>query len=275
MDKKNWLLLVILFDVCALPACVPASSIAATTPAMPTASATPTLAASQIPALNTLYLGVFEGQDAIFVTDSKIQQNSADPYSGMLTTADAHHRQPFSFVDLENPRQLFSVPGQTVTLVNFVFDREKAGLYVAVAAFDEAWPGGSAIATVYEVLPEAPGFRAVWFNYIRGASNKYSGYEGVAHVDQVQGNSIVISLMPCYGCEPHLPWLVLVNNTTSGAEKVLGEVGNVAIDMERRIVTYQNLAPVQTPCEPSPGCSNDGYRTDYEPAGPVLEEALP
>ncbi len=275
MNKKYLLMLVIIFAMCALPACVPASSIAATTSAMPTASATPTLAAPQIPALNTLYFGVVEGQDAIFVTDSKIQQNSDDPYSGSLTTADAYHRQPFSFVDLENPRQLFSVPGQTVTIVNFVFDREKAALYVAVAAFDEAWPGGSGIATVYEVLPEAPGFRAVWFNYISGNSNRYSGYEGAAYVAQVQGDYVVISIMPCYGCEPYSPWLVLVYNTTSGAEKVLGEVGNVAIDIEQRIVTYQNLAPVQTPCEPSPGCSNDGYRTDYEPAGPVLEEALP
>ena len=162
-----------------------------------------------------------------------------------------------------------------MTIVNFVFDREKAGLYVAVTAFDEAWPGGSAIATVYKGLPEAPSFRALWFNYIGGASNRYSGYGGIARVDQVQGNYMVMSITPCYGCEHDPVWLVLVYNTTSGAEKVLGEVGNVAIDMERRIVTYQNLAPVQTPCEPSPGCSNNGYRTDYEPAGPVLEEALP
>lgn len=273
MGKNYLFVLAILFVMCALPACAPASSIAATTTDTPTAPTTPVIAV-QIPLINTLYLGVVEGQDAIFVTDSEVQQNSGDPYSGKLTTADAYYRQPFSFVDLENPRELFSVPGQTVTIVNFVFDREKAGLYVAVAAFDEAWPGGSAIATVYEVLPEAPGFRALWFNYIRGDSNRYSGYEGVAHVDQVQGNYMVISLMPCYGCEPHLPWLVLVNNTTSGAEKVLGQVGNVAIDIERRIVTYQNLAPVQTPCEPSPGCDN-GYRTDYAPAGQVLEEALP
>ena len=241
---------------------------------VPSATSTP---ASRIPVPNSLYLGKVEGRDGLFVTNSGLQLyyedgvEKIDPFIGLLTFFDdGQHIQPFHFNGLENPKQLFSLQNQILGVANFVFDAEREQFIVSLILLDdEPWPNNK----IYRVTIGTQDYQEVWMNEI-GSGSRYGESKGSADIVLIKENYLVLNIMDCYACETFSPSNALVLNLTSGEEKMLGSVGSVSIDLQKNIVSYQQLAMIQVSCEPSPGC-DIGYRTIYEPAGEVYTEELP
>jgi hypothetical protein len=134
------------------------------------------------------------------------------------------------------------------------------------------------VAAIYQLRPDAPGYTRLWANSISKMNNFYPGYYGSAKISQVQGGYLVVQVAPCYGCSPGGPSLVLVLNSATRAERVLGPVGNVNLDLDQNRVTYQEFVENKIPCDGGENCvaADDGsYTIDYVPDGEILSADLP
>jgi len=252
------------------------TSVAGTLAAMPGATSAPAPTATEAaqptsePVTNAvagnLYIGTVEGQSAVFVPDAN------NPASGALALADNSQRSPFNFSDLQDARLLSAAPNPALQTVNFIFDSSHERLFISAAV-----PDASSTFTdnaVYSVPLQTHMPQEVWRNKLSPNGSRYGKYQGAATLVLAQGDYLVLSVAPCWGCEYATPSDSIVLNLKTAAEKNLGEIGNVSIDSAAGTVSYQLLAPVQVTCDPGPGCDN-GYSTDYQPAGKSASEALP
>jgi hypothetical protein len=226
-------------------------------PVTPTATATlePPIATETLtpPPSNAVYIGTAQGKNVIFVTYA-LQQAlykdtfSSEEYLGKIYCGGFD----FNFNDLEVPRLLFSIANIDNGISVICSD---GNVYISGVRQE---PGSGDVSFVVVVYPETGDFQEVW-----------TGMPG--YVDEIRNHIIVIKLLSCYRCSPSpLRKTVLVNANT-GAEKELGEVGDVRI--LNSSVAYRYLAPLEVPCDPGEGC--DGFYIDYEPIGEFLLEPLP
>ncbi len=209
--------------------------------------------ATPSPPSNAVYFGTVQGKNIIFVTHDKEQALYEGYFSSYKNLGKVYCGGfDFNFNDLENPRLLFSIDNID-NWISVICSDEK----VFVSGVRQE-PGYGDISFVYVVNPKTGGFLEVW-----------TGAPG--YVDEIWNNIIVIKLYPCYRCSPSpLRKTVLVNANT-GAEKELGEVGDVRI--LNSSVAYRYLTPLEVPCDPGEGC--DGFYPDYVPAGEFVLESLP
>jgi hypothetical protein len=285
MFKNLLLRLILFFGFFVLAGCtMPEVSIASTNApatATPTAHPAETLTPILQPLVNTVYLGTFNGEDAIFNTSSDLQKyfengiEESSPLIGELTLSEnVEHIQPFDFRNLENPQQLASLQGRLAGPANFIFDRSREQLYISLIFHDDAVPMGRN--SIYRMVLATHEYQEVWKNEV-GTPNKYGeNYLGNAILTQVKGNYLVMGIYPCYACDgTSSPSDIVLLNINTRAERVLGTIGNVSIDLAMNKVSYQNLVETKAVCgDPSPVC-NDGYQLIYTPAGDVIEESLP
>lgn len=228
-----------------------------------------------MPMTNTLYLGTTaDGEDAVFLPYPN------DPNLGTLTTADRHINSSVKFVDIKDPQAFFIQQYKIEYLPSFSFDPEREHFYFSVVLMPEVNGVQIAVAAIYQLTPDAPGYTRLWANSIDKRNNFYPGYYGSASISQVNGGYLVVQVVPCYGCSPGGPNLVLVLNSATRAERVLGTVGNVNLDLDQNRVTYQQLVEKKVPCGSNGGesCFSDpdgDYMINYVPGGDVLSADLP
>lgn len=264
---------------CALPRTTPPPSpvptvAEATIDNPPTATIPAPTSAPTYPVPNTLYLGVFDGQDAIFITNSELQKygpvdaEKSSPSIGdlILVGSEAHHQQSFDFKDLQKPQPLFSPGDQNFDVANFILDATREELFVSLVT--------GATNQIYKVVLASHDYQVVWTNEIRNGS-RYGKFKGIASLSQAKGDYLVMGIGPCYGCEFSTPADSIVLNVSTRAELVLGSVGNISLDLDVGKVSFQHLVEVKATCEPSPGCNDDGFTTLYEPSGDGVEKKLP
>jgi hypothetical protein len=222
---------------------------------------------------NTPYLVTTEdGKDAVFLPYPN------DLTHGDLTTAEGLHL-PVKFTDLKDP-QAFFIQQETIEyLRSFSFDPERERFYFAVVLMPEVNDVQVRVAAIYQIIPDAPGYIRLWANSIDKRNDFYPGYYGSAGILQVKGEYLVVQIAPCFGCSPVVPNLVLVLNSVTRAERVLGTVGNVNLDLDQNRVTYQELVEKKVPCDGGENCFSDGngggYMINYVPGGDVLSADLP
>jgi len=261
-----------------------ASSVTALPPTLPavaeivveTLPATPTLAS--LPVENSLYLDAISGRRAVFVTNTELQQYAVDsavetsPHIGLLTYADGSRQRPFDFRELEHPQLVFSAPHEVLTL-DFTFDDTQSSLYVLIIHPQSDVEGVGYMSRVYRINLDDLANRELWG--CEAGTEQYEGYWGAGEIVVVQDPFIVLKLIECYACDSLAPGALLLLNTETGSEKYLDLADDVQFDLVAGMVSYRNLSPFQEPCEPSPGCGADGYRTVYRPAGEIITEELP
>lgn len=253
------------------------------TDAQPAMANTPALASSEelnsaAPEPNHLYLATLSGERVLFVTNAALQRvydtsgvQTSDPYVGLAIGESGNGVQPVDFRELDRPLSIYASQRE-VTSVQFRFDAARRLVYASLG-----YPGRNrAHAYLNQVIAvdlDDLSSRLLWTH--EDGDQRYPGFDGGAVVDEVVGHIAVLRLFNCYACEPFPPHAIILLNTTTGGELYLGVVGDVQIDVESTMVTYRNLGQSQVPCEPSPGCDNDGYRVLYEPVGDALEARLP
>ena len=283
MVRKLSLFMIVFFVALALAGCnlpqVSTDSTAA--PATATAIPQPTAADTATPTLNlvdnTIYLGKLEGKDALFITNKSLQKywdgdvEKNSPTVGAVTLSiNNEQRQPFEFKNLEDAQSLFTLPDETfIRCVTFDASRER--LFFSLIS------GVSRLRNdVYLFTPATHDYQKIWTNEMNDTHSRYVRHRGTASFAQVAGNYLVLAVSPCYACDGTTGWpLMVVLNISTGAEKVLDGFGNVSVNLDTNKVSYQKLKETKNACDPSPGCSDDGYFSTYAPAGDFIEGSLP
>jgi hypothetical protein len=228
-----------------------------------------------MPVTNALYLGTTaDGQDAVYLPYQD------DPNHGTLTTTDGRINSSVKFTDIKDPQAFFIQQDPIEYLPSFSFDPERKRFYFSVVIEPEVNGVRVLVAAIYQLIPDAPGYTRLWANSIGKMNNFYPGYYGSAKISQVKGGYLVVQVVPCYGCSPGGPSLVLVLNSATRAERVLGTIGNVNLDLDQNRVTYQQLVEKKVPCGTNggEGCFSDSdgdYMFDYVPDGDILSADLP
>lgn len=225
---------------------------------------------------DSLYLGVYQGKDALFITDKEKQKyhdtgavSITDPMVGELTMADGSRRIPFNFKELINPRKLLSDPIYSVE--SFSMDSSRSTGYISLLYLTN--DKKDLLNKILQVKLSNLSVNELWSNTI--GSDKYPKGKGYVLIDQVIGEKyLTLTIISCYACEGS-PVGTIVLNINSKEEKYYEMVGDMQFNLQGNTLTYKKLSPFKEACEPSPGCGNNGERTVFKPAGDVLTDTLP
>lgn len=230
------------------------------------------------PISNSLYLGTYQGKEALFITNSKLSEyydNGVKKISkevGILEQSNGSGEQPFRYNELTNPIRIasFETTANIIGVGNFKLNSDNSRLYVVV----DSQPTGTQYVKqeLYQVDLANYSKKLVWSHNI--GSNKYPK-AGPALIDIIESDKyIVLSLGICYPCDEFEPHGSVILNLQTGAEKYLGEIGNLRFNLTDNTLSYKKLASFDEACEPSPGC-DDGKRIVYKPSGEVFTLRLP
>lgn len=221
------------------------------------------------PEANTLYLGTYNGKEAVFL----LTEQKANSNIGWLQTSKSGADTAFDFNKLQNPKKIFSGNKKIHSINSFVLNQPKTVAYVVVnygVDMNGSQPGLTN--AIIQTRLDTMSTNEIWSNEI--GSKKYEGAGGTAYLDTVaEDKFLTFWIASCYACEGGPAGTVILNITTK-KEKYFRDIGNIQFDIAGNTFSYQKLAPFQEPCDPSPGCDN-GQRTVMKPSGQSYTENLP
>ena len=270
-----------------LPACatleVGVEAQATATPSLPRATNTATalpvtptpVLATPIPApeVNQFYLGTLLGQPVLFVRTSGQQSALAsEPYLGMVMDEKGYGQSPYDLRQMDYAQPVFLSTSDPSSF-SFQVDTVTRRLYLSLFYYNLADRPGYLRESIFEVDSKTSAQRQVW-SY-ESDQDQYPGYQGGALIKQAADGCLVLELLPCFACDAYEPRPALIVNTATGAERLLGLVGDVRLKVSEKVVEYRRLEPTRQKCDPNPICDADGYMTIYEPAGEVISAPMP
>jgi hypothetical protein len=249
-------------------------------PSKPTELPTETVIPDTIPQKNSLYLGVYQAKEAIFLTTDQLSEyydggvKKTSVTIGELRTIDGTGYQPFDYTKLQNPRRILSNIEKVIGISNFKFNKQKSYIYISLNIPGNApdkYP--NIVSKIYQINLSNLSNKELRNHNIGNDKYPQKGPSGVDEVFDDKYLTIWIGI--CYACEGFDPHGTVLLNIQTKSEKYLGTVGDIKVDLASKIVSYKNLGPFKEPCEPSPGCDENGQRTVYKPSGQIITNSLP
>lgn len=251
----------------------------------PTITSGPNTTNSQldiIPQANVLYIGTYEGVEAIFVTNSKLSEyfeagvKKTNPSIGTLQKLEGSGLSPFDYKNLKDPKKILVLSNNVQQINNLKLSKDRISVYLSImleTKTSNLYPD-NLTNHIYGINLSNLISNDLWSHDL--SPNKYKGASGAAYVKAVSddNNYLVLSVFGCYACEGSEVGELVLNNQTKN-EKYYEKIGNVQFNPSEGTFTYQKLAPFKEPCDPSPGCDSDNTRTVYKPSGQVFTEKLP
>lgn len=226
-----------------------------------------------IPQMNSIYLGTYQGKDALFITDGKkqiyneqgVQKTSV--FVGELETIEGTGYKSFDFKMLNNPKMILTSSTKPIfSINNFIMNKSENIVYVSI---NYSISGPDMLNSILQIAADGSVVNELWSNNI--GSNKYPNGQGIVYLKQVVDDKyLVFEITDCYGCEAMHAGTIVLNIPTRN-EGYYEMAGNVQINLEAGTLSYQKLAPFQEVCE---GCEN-GQTTVLKPTGQILTENLP
>jgi hypothetical protein len=234
-----------------------------------------------IPVENSLYLGTYNGNEAIFLTDKEKQKYyepggiaKTSPYIGELRMIAGGGYTPFDYKKLLNPRKIYSETTETIQEVNsFTLNDTKSIMYISLnnPIVGSSYP--DLTNKIFQIQLSDLSSKEIWSN--RLGADKYGKAKGAAYINHVVNDAYVtLTILNCYACEGAPAGMIILNITTK-AEKYYEAIGDLQVNLQNHIFTYKKLAPFKEPCEAGPGCDSDGQRTVYKPDGQSYTDNLP
>jgi hypothetical protein len=237
---------------------------------------TPTpIPATPIPApkVNQFYLGTLLGKPVLFIrVPGQESAWRSEPFLGSVIDEEGNDQWRFDLREIEAPSPILAGESEPIAY-NFRVDPVTHLIYLSSFYINPAIQIGYVKNPIIEIDQSSRTQRQVWL-YETG-QDKYPGYKGGGFLAQAMGGFLVLDLYPCFACDSYAPRPVLIVNTTTGAEQLLGLVGDVQLKVSDQVVEYRRLEPTRQKCDPNPICEADGYMTIYEPAGEVISAPLP
>ena len=229
-----------------------------------------------------VYLTTYEGNDALFVHNSNFYKecsseqkisnqvgkivygNSAGGYTVL---------EDRLFTQLENPQKVFMLSKKICTISPLVSDSRDI-LYISL---DTDLDNIDLISRIYQVnLPDLS-YREIWSHETKDAK-RYGLNGGGRAIQNFEDKYIAIIIGACTFCDDPTS-IISLYNIESQKEKILGDVGDIAVNVENNTVTYREMGYVKEKCTPDPTdvymtCQN-GYRYVYQPIDPTITDTLP
>ncbi len=237
---------------------------------------------NEVPTPNHLYLGTYQNDDAMFVTNNKMSvyykggEPQTDPLIGDMININGGGNSPFHYNDLLDAQDIgavtLSAADEFMGIGSFKLNEDKSMAYVIIDVIPEGKEYPHVRQELYQVDLKTSSHKKLWDNVI--ASETYPK-AGAASVDRVvEDKFLTLVFGVCYACEGFDPHGSLVLNIETGKETYLGEVDDFEFDLEENTVSHKKLMPFEEPCDPGMGC-NDGKRTVYKPTGETSTTELP
>jgi hypothetical protein len=232
-----------------------------------------------IPKINVLYRGVYNGKDAFFLTNKRLNVyyengiKKTSPEVGSIVQEDSGSSQ-FRFSQITEPIEIatFDQLGENIEPGNFYFNPDKSKLYIFIETYTDEKNGYGVKQELYGINLTGTSKELLWSHDV--GDKKYSKI-GPAQIDQIEADKyIVLNLGICYGCEGFEPHGSIILNINSGKEVYVGEAGDFQFELNKMIVSYRKLKPFEEVCEPGYGCDNGTY-TIYKPDGALETSNLP
>lgn len=234
---------------------------------------------TELPTPNTIYQGKLNGQDGLFITNTKVQtyyDNGTErrsPYVGEFMFFSGGGKDSLHFQGVEGPKVLLDLHDRNGTYHISSAYMDAQYIYLSIA---NSGNNQSDIDRVNRVNLDS---EHIWsfgypIDYARESPFTKDGAITINNV--VEDKYAILYIGSCGACDaPGAHGTILLNMDT-GNDQYLGEAENVQIDLSQNSVEYQKLSPAKQQCtEPIPGCDNDGMQTVYNPSGPILTEKLP
>lgn len=235
-----------------------------------------------VPKPNAIYLGNYQGQDVLFVTNSELGKYHEEAvekfseYKGSWVLSSDIHQVPVDFKELQDPKRILSLSNDVQQLNNFKINDDKKSIYISsnlMTKTSNTYPI-NITNHIFSVNLDTLEKEELWVHDM--SPEKYKNARGATTINQISSdnNYLVLSIYNCFACEGSEVGLIILNNQNK-KEKYFEKIGNVQFNLNEKIFTYQKLAPFKEPCDFGPGCDNDNTRTVYKPSGEIFTEALP
>lgn len=252
---------------------------------IPTKTPATTDVSNAIPLKNNLYLGIYQGEDALFLTTDYLSGyfekgiKKTSQTIGQLTFMNGGARHPIDYSKLENPKRIFPATEKVGHANNFAFNDEKSFIYVSLNYRDNpAWQTSK----LYQINLNNLASEELWVHDVgddKYASDDPYTSKGDAVVEKVFNDEyLTLGIYSCDGCESLYPRGIVLLNIQTKKEKYLGYVGDIKIDLSANTVSYKKINSFKEPCQPSTGefdTCDAGQRTVYKPSGQVFTQKLP
>ena len=235
-----------------------------------------------VPTPNHLYLGTYQNEDALFVTNSKMNvyykggEPQTNPLIGDLLNITGSGKKPFHYNDLIDAVDIGAVTltaGDEFTGVgSFKLNEAKSMAYVIVNIIPEGKEYPHVRQELYQIDLKTNLYKKLWARVVMDETYPKAGAASLDRVIEDKFLTLVFGV--CFACEGFDPHGSLVLNIETGKEAYLGEVDDFMFDLEKNTISYKKLMPFEEPCDPGMGC-NDGKRTVYKPSGEISTSELP
>ncbi|MFZ5858052.1 MAG: formylglycine-generating enzyme family protein [Chloroflexota bacterium] len=213
------------------------------------------------PIPNSIYLVDYEGQSRLFLTSN----NPGDSSSSDGKLIFEHEWKSASFLDLKAPRRLVTFTTDRVEGISPIIKGSDSQVIYFIVSMIES--DHSSYELVYKVDLDTLKVTVIFEKGL--AYSPSNDAKGGVLISQVKEPYMELAILPCGGCSPCPPYGVLIINMETGAKKFLGTVGNVEIDLNQNLVSYQMLT-IDYACNETSICPCAEKET-----GTVLTESLP
>jgi hypothetical protein len=247
----------------------------------------PSPAPVAIPQDNAIYLGLYEGQEVIYLTRADLRGGfegepaGAQAYPGIAVSAAGEFLRPVDFVSLGEPRMVLAGGAEALSLVGFILDENQDVLYLA-STYRGSAPLG--VSTIHAIDLKNMERRELWTTVM--GSVRYTGaqgygfrevdYMGIGWLKElVAGRYLVLVISNCVNCGGPIHEGLVLMNLERGTERFLGAVTNLTLDLQAGTATFELIGEFQEPCEVESEYCFDGFYADYRPTGETVTIQLP
>lgn len=234
-----------------------------------------------VPVENILYFGKLYGQEAIFVTNQIHQsyfdegEELTDSGYGFVVYSDDRKEKTIPFRQFNQEVSIDPGVNRNIhEITSFISDSDSQILYVSILLEPEPpaqYPDLENI--ILETNLKTSETNVIWRNGL--LDSNYPAWGATYLLTSSNATYLSFHKAGCYACGAGQFTDIIVLNTKTGNEIYMEDIGNVVLYPDMTTFTYQVLQNVEIPCEGGPGCNISGYRSEIQPAGPILSEELP
>lgn len=228
---------------------------------------------------NTFYAGVYENTPVLFYRSEAIHESGipANPFLGNFVAYEepiaqqAHNTEHIDFRKVTTQKKLFTFE-RYAHVDSLKLSDDKSWMMLSLTGGEKDNEN-----TIYQINLKTSQTKTVWEHELGSGERPYS--VGTARIlafvpDAYLAYEMIRGQAPPIGESAG----VVVRNIKSGNEKVLGTVGDVAIDEENKTVSFSRMQMAQVPCEGGndPVCfAKDTYKMGLKAVGAAVSEPLP
>jgi len=228
------------------------------------------------PLTNTIYIGQYNGQHAIYFKRDVDDFNQPSNNSQRILQAKADggflQENTKTYADIQNPVRIATMPNQFSAV--FTYQLSQYNDFFLISLIETR--GDQVKSVIYKIDLKSKQIEEVWSKGTLESRYEMSGFVSTGILSE-DDKYLAFSIGPCGGCDAPTPSKTVIINLTTKAEALLGYYGNLRFDLVNNKVIGNEYIQVETaPCgNGGIGCNENGFFVEYQPIGAEQSLALP